>query len=411
MKKKSLFLLPLALLIACGKKSSDSTDSSELNPLSGTLSESKASREVIRRVFDVTSKGDLENPEIKKQYISSLNKRIIEFRLTNGQKLLDDCYENSGSQKANITTSTNQDIVQIQVELSAHKIFPTIVNCPVLENEQMEIKNFKLVPDLYLKKEDRDLFLRNFHNYSFEHIVFEEGTSYILNDKIILNAKKIVFNNALITTFPRDQYRADNEQDGVSGGELILNTLDVLGSVNFKLYGQDGGEITRRPPAQPALPEDPSLNGNCKKSCSGKPGLPGLKGLKGYNGKNGGDSGSFTLKFTRSLGLDLVYEVLAGSGSMGGQGGDGGAGQPGGWNDQMDTSDPIRQCGRDCFRIPYEAMRSRENTRAASGAHGAPGDRGDRGRDGEIIPSKIIHKNETSIFNYFTELNLPIDYE
>src|SRR5690606_28143527 len=170
-----------------------------------------------------------------------------------------------------------------------------IVTCPILEDSKLELRNFEIHPDLILSNETNQP-IRSQANSDkyYDHVYIGPGVTFIYNYYLTINAKKLIFHDSVIRTFPSNQYKASNDEHGMSGGYFVFNTNEILGNVEFELYGQMGGDVTTRPPqVYTIIPEDPALNGDCRKDCKGKPGKQGLKGLKGHEGKRGGNSGSF----------------------------------------------------------------------------------------------------------------------
>lgn len=126
--------------------------------------------------------------------------------------------------------------------------------------------------------------------------------------KLILSARELIFDRAILQNYTSTD-KADSNQEGKSGGDLILNAEKISGQFYVELRGQIGGK---------------GLTGA---DFSGPSALTNLQtGSKGSRGRNGGSSGNLILNTLDYSEAEVEIEFYS---AAGGSGGEGGRGQQG----------------------------------------------------------------------------------
>lgn len=394
--KKSLLLLPvLALSISCGKKTNDQAPANPKSSASNKLTEIRPDHKITRR-YDISSIHDYYNKVLINNYIDNIN--IKDLKVTLGiDESLDPtgCFTDDpklGTVQTLATPGARSFTVNINFKQSLAPIF---VYCPVETERGLEIKEYRILPDIYVTDQNKDQFINwASEKRSFDHVVFNlSETFYIKNRNLNIKANKFVnLNIVTIANFP-DGDTAPDDQDGLSGGAITLTAKEAVGELRFRLNGQNGGKVTFVPKKQTKIhPEDPSLNGDCsnkKKGCKGRQGKAGFQGKEGFTGKDGGSNGTLHIRIYKSLGLYFYIRQKEGLGSLGGEGGEGGVGQQGGYHDVYIP--PTFDCGQLCIKpiVNFDDV-ARKHGRAPSGPVGPKGERGNKGRDGLLRKSHLV---------------------
>ncbi|MFA7614612.1 MAG: hypothetical protein WCY48_10285 [Candidatus Caldatribacteriota bacterium] len=81
-----------------------------------------------------------------------------------------------------------------------------IVTCPILEDSKLELRNFEIHPDLILSNETNQP-IRSQANSDkyYDHVYIGPGVTFIYNYYLTINAKKLIFHDSVIRTFPSNQ--------------------------------------------------------------------------------------------------------------------------------------------------------------------------------------------------------------
>lgn len=167
----------------------------------------------------------------------------------------------------------------------------------------------------------------------YKRIFISEGVYIYTNGfNLQISADQLVAPQLTIQTFLTDT-AAEPQQNGRSGGNVELNLKSGSGNVNFKMFGQRGGQGAKGqtikadiilscgsaivpgvcgPPA-----DEPSL---ASRSLFPTP----QAGQVGADGMSGGDSGSIAITILEAHNLSFSHQLEPG---LGGEGGDGGDGQ------------------------------------------------------------------------------------
>lgn len=211
---------------------------------------------------------------------------------------------------------------------------------------------------------------------------------YTQGKTVKLKFDEIFADESFIETFPENATASVN-QDGRSGGKLMISAKRLRGKIQFVARGENGGIGT---PGQPGNRGSKGISGNpaqyiCKlpglppQSCrmweaqgvkpkelynctvtptNGLPGSPGSAGGNGGQGRNGGNSGLLELQIEDLTPENLKYSIYEGKAGAGGTAGPGGPGGEGG--------DP----GQEVYGI-CPARRGESGPNGAGGTTGVPG--------------------------------------
>lgn len=126
--------------------------------------------------------------------------------------------------------------------------------------------------------------------------------------KLILSARELIFDRTILQNYTSTD-RADINQEGQSGGDLILNAEKISGQLYVELRGQMGGK------------------GLAGADFSGPSSLTNHQpGAKGSRGRSGGFSGNLILNTLDLSEAKIEVEFFS---AAGGSGGEGGRGQQG----------------------------------------------------------------------------------
>lgn len=301
----------------------------------------------------------------------------------------------------------HQSGLEAKFDLSLNDNDPLDVEfeCRVMDQE-VEIESFKI----HLRKSLVISGIKNPYSIGLgfgpiDLLVFDED-SILLTEGVHLKiqAREIISKNGKIITFTEEgQSKNIDNQHGISGGLIDVETETSIGKLEVELRGKNGGRQTRVPETIKKMPpKDSTLNGNCggyvdehhsinDQKCFGKVGRNGYKGLKGFDGLNGGSSGAFFYKANKRDDLKLKVEYFPGKGSSGGVGGLGGKGGPGGIGSTLKYFRDSDHRGSSAHKsISLDSNHTHKFPDGKQGPRGETGDYGNKGQDGNYEDS-IIH--------------------
>lgn len=230
-------------------------------------------------------------------------------------------------------------------------------------------------------------------------VILDMVTIQTLQHDLTIIAEEFVSNHSFVRNFPEGQ-KADKNEDGKSGGHVLVKAKTAKGSLGLILSGENGGYVSTRRISKrernklmgrngengydaiydtwckdiyiPILVGKIVIDRNCRKECRveptrGRNGEDGRQGYPGYTGKRGGNSGSFYLQSFNLSDFHLTdVQKTIGLGSRGGRGSSGGYGGARGRN------------GRD-----RRGLCSVNLPRPKSGRKGRRGERGRKGEKGK----------------------------
>lgn len=214
---------------------------------------------------------------------------------------------------------------------------------------------------------------------------------------LIIKADEFISNHSIIQNFEENK-KAKKNENGKSGGGILIEANTAKGELQLILNGEKGGYVPGRKLSSSERSNLRGRNGRngrnaiyrevcdtvtififtvdtyCKDVCMASPkqgeyGGKGKTGLTGFNGKNGGNSGSFHLKAFHLSDFHLT-EITnnPGTGSEGGKGSLGGDGGYAGKN----GTDTKRLC-KHKPSLPKKEKKGSKGKRGSNGKNGVKG--------------------------------------
>jgi hypothetical protein len=169
------------------------------------------------------------------------------------------------------------------------------------------------------------------HEIFLDELVFENaGVLYTNGFNLRLHVSHLKSDFGSVVTFPKGQ-KAPVAQVGRSGGSIVLDIEQAMGSLNVEMRGEDGGD------GKPGPDPDASMAGKdayLRRNDNGSkwnfgylvPATEGLRGFAGFNGRDGGSTGTLELHIRSYQEFKFFPVREPGAGGQGGPGGPGGQG-------------------------------------------------------------------------------------
>lgn len=263
------------------------------------------------------------------------------------------------------------------------------VNCVVKDATSNELYSFKKVLRKgYVVRGTQNI--RALGAYDIDTLVLMDKSELFYGAAYVeLKVGSLISQNGQISTFRKsDVANTLPGMHGMSGGRLILNSVNAVGEVRFNLRGTNAG-VQDKTPEQPK-PKPRGADGDCSRgSCDGADGARGDNAVNGYRGLIGGDSGRVVFTVDNESDVNVEFNYEPGKGSAGsapsapGLGGEGGRGDlmsvPGTNVCPTGTENEDNKCGS-------ITIRGRSGRRGADGSPGLPGG---YGADGLIEESTL----------------------
>ncbi len=306
-----------------------------------------------------------------------------------------------------------KDFLTAQNKVS-YKFYSKLSNQSILlgEVEVLPILDLKITEDLNLAEKyklnskTKVIYISNLEISEQKHLFLNDYSGQVV-------IQNITSSGGIIQSFPLDA-RATLDQNGKSGGQIVLSVLAGTGLLSVVMKGENGGngssakepDITKKglpgapgnsaefKPAQcnPNFLESTTepFCGNLPYDCVKTPtdgisGGRGLNGFSGNNGKVGGNSGSLSL-YNESDSLKVSISTLPGSfgnGSPGGRGGVGGDGGYAGDGANNDLQTYLKKMGFPTQGFLGHAGVVKTCPAAKPGGTGVEGEVGELGQKGE----------------------------
>lgn len=419
MKYSSLVLGYLLILTGCNSDGGTSRASRVIDPVAeGPVHQPEVSTSSLKIVATkkIELLHDFSNYE---DFKAHLNTYVLHIEAKSGHfvgaKIV--CAKTSFDQSKNAVESWfDARGLTAKLEFSLQPTDPNFVDleCVVKDKKEMLEKEFVRLRKSIIVSGKQNAFALGLGNgEEIETLAFEENSTLITDGApFFQKASTLISRGGKLVTFDSEKkYTLLDNQDGLSGGNIFLETKKAMGILFVKLIGLDGGKQMKVPERITTIPAaDPRLNGSCskvgsysgdEKKCFGKNGHQGYEGKKGLTGLNGGNSGSFKFKSTAENKLKFIVDYFPGKGSSGGMGGEGGQGGPGGIGSIV--SEPHdsdhRGCIR-CFKLRSFYANSYKYPNGSQGPKGVSGIPGDSGTSGEIEDSSIEMLWEELLFEF-----------
>lgn len=239
-------------------------------------------------------------------------------------------------------------------------------------DEEMFIYDGKILNAQDLEKAKREnaeikKVVKNDFDLKFDRLtITDRGVLYTLGNNVRFHVHDFKANSGAIATFPEGQTAA-NDQEGRSGGYILLDVDQAEGFLNIFMRGERGGK------GSDGAPPDASLKGhrgeNADSCAAPNPKVKGENGNKGHNGLSGGkggDSGALEVKIKNDTDFTYNPQLIPGLGGAFGRGGDGGEG-----------GDDGLYLGPNCFFSNQDVNGNRyHGKKGDSGIDGHPGSPG-----------------------------------
>lgn len=408
--RKNLGILLLTLLVAsCGKsKSNEAFNEADEFESSTNTTEIQIDNSLKSfQVLKTKNTNLLDDYSNLKEFKEDINTYKIKFRSKYGniKNTIINCEKMNLSERKRYVVKTHfNEVKEVDFLLEISDEDPNETNflCEVKDNtEEIERIKIKLLKSYIVSKDENwNTFLPT---EKIETLLIEKDvTLYSHEMSVILESRTFISLGGSIKTFPQtfaDSTLPDN--NGKSGGSIIISSLVGRGHLNVDLRGLNAGARTTVPPKNQTRTEKNTNKNGCipeydtpprnESLCYGLKGHPGQQGIKGLTGFSGGDSGVFIIKIQERNDFNIQVNYRPGKSGVGGIGGEGGDGGEGGsgsyvtWHREAsrhDNGGPFRM-------IMAPSRNEKKYPDGPRGDQGARGANGENGEDGKNLVSDI----------------------
>jgi len=399
MQKLLTTTLCLAMLVACKNETTSQNIQNEENLLNKTnqqvieLKDNNLSIDnkidiEFSRTIEINKNSDI-NELIEKQSQYNLRVNTINnFQLSDSSlKCFDITNPIANPILINSSKFLDDSSAEVHFDFSKSKVIENIVKCDIFIKDNV-VKSFKksfykdVVINSELTFDELNPGLNAGENKIGALIISSTGIFYIKNADLKLVANDVFFSSgSLISTFKKDEIdKTLDNKDGLSGGNLTIDSKNIYGVLSARFLGKNGGRQMKVPSKKEDRPITFSnlfLNNHfdCKNVGQGQ---NGENGDDGFPGLNGGNSGNLKISYTDINNLTTKeLNFIPGLGSNGGTGGRSGKGTKGqiinfSYDNGFDNS-----CTKNC-----KAHMIKGNCKGIDGIDGVDGKEGIKGKDG-----------------------------